>query len=122
MGRAVDPRLVEGQLQGAAVQELGGALLQQFTYDDDGNPIATTLFDYLLPGFRDAPELDVLIVEVPSTTNPMGVKGAGEGGVCGVAAAIVAAIEDAIDRSGVILGTPATPEVVRRAANPTCAA
>ncbi len=117
VGRAVNPRLVEGQLQGAAVQALGGALLEQFVYDGDGNPIATTFFDYLLPGFRDAPELDVLLVEVPSTTNPLGVKGAGEGGVCGVAAAVIAAIEDAIDRPGVILGTPVTPEVVWRAAN-----
>ena len=116
VGRAVNPRLVEGQLQGAAVQALGGALLEQFTYDEHGNPVATTFFDYLLPGFRDAPELEVLLVEVPSTTNPLGVKGAGEGGVCGVAAAISAAIEDALGVPGVIFETPVTPEAVWRVA------
>jgi carbon-monoxide dehydrogenase large subunit/6-hydroxypseudooxynicotine dehydrogenase subunit gamma len=116
VGRAVNPLLVEGQLQGAAVQAIGGTLLEQFIYDEHGHPVATTFFDYLLPGLRDAPELTVLQVEAPSTTNPLGVKGAGEGGVCGVAAAIVAAIEDALDRPGAIRETPATPEVVWRAA------
>jgi CO/xanthine dehydrogenase Mo-binding subunit len=91
-------------------------LLEQFTYDEDGNPIATTFFDYLLPGLGDAPELTVLLVESPSTSNPLGVKGAGEGGVCSVAAAVAGAIEDALDLPGAIRETPATPEVVWRAA------
>jgi CO/xanthine dehydrogenase Mo-binding subunit len=116
VGRAVNPRLVEGQLQGAAVQAIGGALLEQFIYDEHGNPIATTFFDYLLPGLRDAPELTVMLIEAASTTNPLQLKGAGEGGICGVAAAIVSAIEDAIESPGAILETPATPEVVWRAA------
>jgi carbon-monoxide dehydrogenase large subunit/6-hydroxypseudooxynicotine dehydrogenase subunit gamma len=116
VGRAVNPRLVEGQLHGAAVQAIGGALLEEFVYDTDGNPIATTFFDYLLPGLGDAPELTVLLDEVPSTSNPLGVKGAGEAGICGVAAAIAAAIEDALDLPGTITATPATPEVVWRAA------
>jgi CO/xanthine dehydrogenase Mo-binding subunit len=116
VGRAVNPRLVEGQLHGAAVQAIGGTLLEQFTYDEDGSPLATTFFDYLLPGLGDAPEMTVLLQEVPSTTNPLGVKGAGEGGVCSVAAAIVGAIEDAIGVPGAIRETPATPEVVWRAA------
>jgi carbon-monoxide dehydrogenase large subunit/6-hydroxypseudooxynicotine dehydrogenase subunit gamma len=116
VGRAVNPRLVEGQLHGAAVQAIGGTLLEQFIYDEDGSPIATTFFDYLLPGLGDAPEMSVLLDEVPSTTNPLGVKGAGEGGICSVAAAIVGAIEDAIGAPGAIRETPATPEVVWRAA------
>jgi aerobic carbon-monoxide dehydrogenase large subunit len=115
VGRAVNPRLVEGQLHGAAVQAIGGTLLEQFTYDADGNPIATTFFDYLLPGLRDAPEMTVLLEEVPSTTNPLGVKGAGEGGVCSVAAAIVGAIENALDLPGAIREVPATPEIIWRA-------
>jgi aerobic carbon-monoxide dehydrogenase large subunit len=116
VGRAINPRLVEGQLHGAAVQAIGGALLEQFTYDGDGNPISTTLFDYLLPGLGDAPEITVLLDEVPSTTNPLGVKGAGEAGICSVAAAIVGAIEDALGVPGDIRQTPVTPEVVWRAA------
>jgi CO/xanthine dehydrogenase Mo-binding subunit len=116
VGRAVNPRLVEGQLHGAAVQALGGALLEQFTYDEDGSPIATTFFDYLLPGLGDAPDMTVLLDEAPSTTNPLGVKGAGEGGVCSVAAAIVGAIENALDQPGAIREVPATPELVWRVA------
>jgi CO/xanthine dehydrogenase Mo-binding subunit len=116
VGRAVNPRLVEGQLHGAAVQAIGGALLEQFIYDEDGNPIATTLFDYLLPSLGDAPEMTALVEEVPSSTNPLGVKGAGEAGVCSVAAAIAGAIEDALGAPGAIRATPATPETVWRAA------
>ncbi len=116
VGRAVNPKLVEGQLQGAAVQALGGALLEEFTYDEHGTPIATTFFDYLLPGLDDAPELTVLLSDSPSMSNPLGVKGAGEGGVCSVAAAIAGAIEDALGLPGAIRQTPATPELVWRAA------
>jgi carbon-monoxide dehydrogenase large subunit len=116
VGRPVNPRLVEGQLQGAAVQAIGGALLEQFTYDEHGNPIATTFFDYLLPGLGDAPEVTVLLEDAPSTANPLGVKGAGEGGICSVAAAIAGAIEDALGVPGAIRETPATPELVWRAA------
>ena len=117
VGRAVNPRLVEGQLHGAAVQAIGGTLLEQFTYDQDGRPLATTLFDYVLPGLGDAPDMTVLLDEVPSTTNPLGLKGAGEAGVCSVAAAIVGAIEDALGVPGAIRSTPATPELVWRAAS-----
>jgi CO/xanthine dehydrogenase Mo-binding subunit len=115
VGRAVNPRLVEGQLHGAAVQAVGGTLLEQFTYDQDGTPLATTFFDYLLPGLGDAPQMTVLLEEVPSTTNPLGVKGAGEAGACSVAAAIVGAIEDALAVPAAIRETPATPELVWRA-------
>jgi CO/xanthine dehydrogenase Mo-binding subunit len=116
VGRAVNPRVVEGQLHGAAVQALGGALLEQFTYDEHGNPLATTFFDYLLPSLGDAPEMTVLIEENRTTSNPLGVAGAGEAGIRSVAAAIVGAIEDALDCPGAIREVPATPEIVWRAA------
>jgi aerobic carbon-monoxide dehydrogenase large subunit len=116
VGRAVNPRLVHGQLHGAAAQALGGALLEQFSYDDQGNPRVASLMDYLLPSLGDAPELIVLLEENPADTNPLRVRGAGEAGVCGVAAAIVAAIEDALGKPGAIRATPVTPEVVWRVA------
>lgn len=116
VGRAVNPRLVEGQLHGAAAQALGGTLLEQFAYDDDGNPRAASFMDYLLPSLPDAPDMTVLLEESPATTNPLGVKGAGEAGVCGVAAAIVGAIEDALNLPGAIRQVPVTPEIVWRAA------
>jgi aerobic carbon-monoxide dehydrogenase large subunit len=119
VGRAVNPRLVHGQLHGAAAQALGGALLEQFSYDDRGNPRVASLMDYLLPSLGDAPDLTVLLEENPAGTNPLGVRGAGEAGVCGVAAAIVGAIEDALGAPGVIRATPVTPELVWRVARAT---
>jgi carbon-monoxide dehydrogenase large subunit/6-hydroxypseudooxynicotine dehydrogenase subunit gamma len=116
VGRAVNPRLLAGQMHGAAVQALGGALLEQFLYDETGRPRGASLMDYLLPSLGDAPEMTVLLEESRSTTNPLGVKGAGEGGVCSVAAAIVGAIENALGVPGVIREVPATPELVWRAA------
>jgi aerobic carbon-monoxide dehydrogenase large subunit len=116
VGRAVNPRLVHGQLHGAAAQALGGALLEQFSYDDLGHPRVASLMDYLLPSLGDAPRVTVLLEENPADTNPLGVRGAGEAGVCGVAAAIVAAIEDALGQPGTILTVPATPEMVWRVA------
>jgi carbon-monoxide dehydrogenase large subunit len=112
VGRAINPRIIEGQLQGAAVQALGGALLEEFVYDEDGNPLAASFMDYLLPALGDAPEMIVLIDEVPATTNPLGVKGAGEAGVPAIAGTIANAIEDAIGAPGTIRRTPITPERV----------
>jgi CO/xanthine dehydrogenase Mo-binding subunit len=114
VGRAVNPRLIEGQLQGAALQALGGALLEQFVYDEDGNPLAASFMDYLLPTLGDAPDVTVLLEEVPATTNPLGVKGAGEAGVPAVAGAIANAIEHALGMPGAIRAVPITPELVCR--------
>ena len=112
VGRAVNPRLIEGQLQGAAVQALGGALLEEFVYDEEGNPLATSFMDYLLPTLGDAPEMTVLIEEVPATTNPLGVKGAGEAGIPAIAGAIANGIEDALGTPGALRQVPMTPELV----------
>jgi carbon-monoxide dehydrogenase large subunit len=117
VGRAVNPRLVHGQLHGAAAQALGGALLEQFSYDEQGNPRVASLMDYLLPSLGDTPRVTVLLEETPTDTNPLGVRGAGEAGVCGVAAAIVGAIEDALGQPGAIRAVPATSETVWRVAS-----
>ncbi len=97
VGRAVNPMLVEGQIVGGAAQGLGGALLEEFRYDDHGQPQCTTFMDYLLPTRAEMPPVDVLITEdAPSPRNPLGVKGAGEGGTTAIGAAIAAAIDAAI--------------------------
>lgn len=115
VGRAVNPKLVEGQLQGGALQGLAGALLERFVYDDDGNPLVTSFMDYLMPTASEAPEMASLITEdAPTETNPLGVKGAGEGGLTGVAAAIAAAIDDAAGVPGLVTALPVDPEVIRR--------
>jgi aerobic carbon-monoxide dehydrogenase large subunit len=116
VGRAVNPMLVEGQLHGGAAQAVGGALLEEFRYDGSGNPIASTFMDYLLPTMAEVPEMTAIISEdAPAKHNPLGVKGAGEGGITGLAAAIAGAIDHALDRPGLVRRLPITPARLRAA-------
>jgi aerobic carbon-monoxide dehydrogenase large subunit len=110
IGKAVNPMLVEGQIAGGFAQGLGGALLEEFVYDERGEPLAVTFADYLMPTSHEIPPLEVIISEdAPSPLNPMGLKGAGEGGVNAVGAAIAAAIDDAIETPGAVTQLPVTP-------------
>jgi len=114
VGRAVNPMLVDGQLVGGFAQGLGGALFEEFCYDDRGEPLSTTFADYLIPTAREVPPVDVLITEdAPSPRNPLGLKGAGEGGVNAVGATIASAIDDALGRPGAITELPVTPARLR---------
>jgi CO/xanthine dehydrogenase Mo-binding subunit len=114
VGRAVNPKLVEGQLVGGLAQGLGGALSEEFVYDDRGEPLSTTFADYLVLTAREVPAVDVLLTEdAPAPGNPLGLKGAGEGGVNAVGAAIAAAIDDAIGRPGAVTQLPVTPARLR---------
>ncbi len=109
VGRAVIPALVEGQLVGGAAQGIAGALLEEFRYDDDGQPLATTLADYLVPTASEVPAIGVLISEDwPAQSNALGVRGAGEGGATGCGAAIASAVDDAIGRPGSVRSLPIT--------------
>jgi carbon-monoxide dehydrogenase large subunit len=110
VGRAVNPMLVEGQLVGGLAQGLGGALSEEFRYDERGEPLSVTFADYLVPVLHDVPAVDVLLTQdAPSPRNPLGLKGAGEGGVNAVGAAIASAIDDAIGRPGAVVRLPVTP-------------
>ena len=114
VGRAINPMLCEGQIVGGVAQGVGGALLEQFSYDADGQPLATSFMDYLMPTVTEQPPVEVLLSEdAPSPLNPLGVKGAGEGGTNACGAAIAAAIDDAIGLRGAITQLPATPELIR---------
>jgi aerobic carbon-monoxide dehydrogenase large subunit len=114
VGRAVNPMLVEGQLAGGFAQGVGGALLEEFCYDERGEPLSVNFADYLMPTAREVPPLDVLISEdAPSPLNPLGLKGAGEGGVNAVGAAVAAAIDDALGMPGAITRLPVTPQRLR---------
>jgi CO/xanthine dehydrogenase Mo-binding subunit len=114
IGRAINPMLVRGQLVGGYAQGLGGALFEEFQYDDRGQPLSVTLADYLIPTAHDVPELDVLLTEdAPSTCNPLGIKGAGEGGVAGVGAVIASAIDDALGGAGEITRIPIKPPILK---------
>ena len=110
VGRAVNPMLVEGQLAGGYAQGLGGALLEEFQYDERGQPQSVTFADYLQPTAREMPALEILLTEdAPSPLNPLGIKGAGEGGIPAVGAAVAAAIDDAIGIPGAVTSLPVTP-------------
>jgi carbon-monoxide dehydrogenase large subunit len=118
VGRAINPTLVEGQLIGGAAQGIGGALFEEFSYDASGQPLASTFIDYLEPTAAEVPRVGTLICEdAPSPDNPLGVKGAGEGGVVGCGAAISGAIEDALGMPGSISSLPITPERIRTLAH-----
>ena len=106
IGRSVNPMLVEGQLVGGAAQGIGGALFEEFVYDEAGQPQATTFADYLMPTLAEMPHVTE---DAPSPLNPLGVKGAGEGGINAAGAAIAAAIDDALGVAGAITRLPVTP-------------
>jgi carbon-monoxide dehydrogenase large subunit len=114
VGKALNPVLVEGQIVGGVAQGIGGALLEQFLYTPDGQPQCTTFMDYLLPTAHEMPPVEVIVTEdAPSPLNPLGVKGAGEGGTNAVAATVASAIDDALGRSGAVTSTPVTPAWLR---------
>ncbi|ODN72320.1 6-hydroxypseudooxynicotine dehydrogenase complex subunit gamma [Methylobrevis pamukkalensis] len=110
VGRAVNPMLVEGQIVGACAQGIGGALLEEFVYDEGGQPLAASLADYLMPTCHEMPPVEAFVREdAPSPQNPLGVKGAGEGGITAVGAAIAAAIDDALQSPGLVTRLPVSP-------------
>lgn len=114
VGKALNHRLVEGQIVGGVAQGLGGAMFEEFIYSDEGQPQASTFMDYLIPTFQEVPPVEVLVTEdAPSPLNPMGVKGAGEGGTTAVAACIASAIDDAMQQPGFVRSTPIRPEQIR---------
>ena len=111
IGRAINPATVHGQIVGGYAQGLGGALFEEFIYNEHGDPLAATFADYLLPAMRETPAPEVLLREdYTSPLNPLGIKGAGESGITGVGAAIASAIDDAIGMPGAIKELPITPQ------------
>ena len=111
IGKAVNPKLVEGQIAGGLAQGIGGALLEEFLYDENGEPLSVTFADYLMPTAREVPEISIRITEdAPSPLNPMGLKGAGEGGANPVGAVIASAIDDALGCPGAVTQLPISPQ------------
>jgi carbon-monoxide dehydrogenase large subunit len=109
-GRAINPAVVEGQLQGGAAQGLGAGLMEDVVYDASGQLLTGSLMDYALPKADDLPPLQVVLDEHPSAVNPLGVKGVGESGCIAGASAVANAVEDALASRGVIVRElPVTP-------------
>lgn len=113
VGRAINPMIVEGQIVGGVVQGLGGTLLEQIGYGTDASLHTGTFADYLLPSVHEAPPIRAIVLEgAKSPTNPLGIKGVGEVGLSGVAAAVANAVADAIGPTAHLNALPLTPERV----------
>jgi aerobic carbon-monoxide dehydrogenase large subunit len=111
-GPMINPTVVEGQIAGGAVQGLAGVLFEDLAYDDDGNPIATTFMDYIVPSAAEIPVLEYEHLETPGP-GPGGYKGVGEGGVLGAVPAVTNAVADALAPLGAKLNRlPLTPAAV----------
>jgi aerobic carbon-monoxide dehydrogenase large subunit len=110
-GNIINPLIVDGQVQGGVAHGIGNALFEWMKYDDGAQPLTTSFQDYLLPAAPDVPGCRIEHVETPNPLNPLGVKGAGEGGTIPAPAAIVSAIEDALSPFGVrFADMPLTPD------------
>jgi len=97
-GKAIHPSYVEGQFQGGAVQGIGWALNEEYVYNSDGIMENAGFLDYRIPLASDLPEIETIIVEVPNTFHPFGVRGVGETGIVPPLGAVASAVSDAIDR------------------------
>ena len=115
-GKLVNPMIVDGQVQGGTAQGIGTCLLEAVPFDAQGQPLASTMLDYLLPGASEVPDIRVLHMETPSPHTEFGMKGIGEGGAIGPPAAIVSAVNDALRAIGAeVHDLPLTPERILEA-------
>ncbi len=109
-GTVINPLIVEGQTTGAVAQGVAGALYEHIVYDDIGQPLSASFMDYTVPSSLEIPRITIEHLETPSATTPLGVKGVGESGTIGPAAAIANAVADALVEFNVdIVETPITP-------------
>ena len=114
-GRLINPLIVEGQLHGGVAQGVSGALWEELVYDELGQPRMQSLLDYVMPSPVQVPAMRIAHRVTPSPINPLGVKGVGEGGTLAPAAALTAAVEDALAPFGArINATPLRPEDILR--------
>lgn len=110
-GTLINPMVVEGQTYGGAAQGIGTALYEEMAYDTNGQPLASTLADYMLPGATEVPRLRMFHMQTPSPFTELGMKGVGEGGGIPPPAAIFNAVNDALAPLGVEVNeTPLTPQ------------
>jgi carbon-monoxide dehydrogenase large subunit len=115
VGRCINPLIVQGQAVGAAVQGIGGTLLEELVYGENGQLLSGTLMDYALPTSHEAPVIeDIILEDTPSPLNPLGVKGAGEGGIVATGAALANAVSHALSSFGVqVTELPLSPSRIR---------
>jgi len=110
-GRVINPLVVDGQVIGGVAHGIGNALFERMVYDENAQPVSTNFGEYLLPMSTDVPRVDIVHFETPSPLNPLGIKGAGEGGTIPAIAAVASAVEKALEPFGVnISEVPITPQ------------
>ncbi len=113
-GNEINPMIVEGQVVGGSVQGIGGTLLEELVYDENGQLLTSTFMDYLLPTAREVPNFEVHHMVTPAPQIPGGYKGMGEGGCVYSYAAVISAVADAIEHLGVeVTSTPLSPKRIR---------
>jgi CO/xanthine dehydrogenase Mo-binding subunit len=112
-GTMINPMIVEGQFVGAAAQGVGSALLERAVYSPEGQPLSSTLVDYVVPTAADLVRVDLSHVETPSTSTEGGTKGMAESGVIGTVAAIACAVDDAVSHAeSAVTSLPLLPHVI----------
>jgi aerobic carbon-monoxide dehydrogenase large subunit len=115
-GVMINPLIVDGQISGGVAQGIGAALYERLVFDDEGQPLAASFMDYLVPTATEVPPIEITHLETPSTVSATGAKGMGEGGTIGAPAAILNAVNDALSAFGVEIDRiPVTPDDIARA-------
>jgi carbon-monoxide dehydrogenase large subunit len=110
-GTLVNPMIVDGQICGGTAQGIGTCLYEAMPFDEQGQPLASTMIDYMLPGATEVPDIRVFHMRTPSPYTEFGIKGLGEGGAIGPPAALVSAVNDALRSLNVeVFDLPLTPE------------
>jgi carbon-monoxide dehydrogenase large subunit len=116
VGHVINPLLVAGQVHGGIAQGVGQALMEDIVYDSSGQLVSGSFMDYAMPRADNFCTFDLGENEVPTKTNPLGVKGAGESGTVGALPAVMNAVNDALAQVGApYVQMPATPEKIWRA-------
>lgn len=114
-GRVINPQTTAGQVIGAAAQGIGGALFEEFTYDEYGQPLATSFIEYLIPTANEVPPMDLYVSEdAPTPDNPFGAKGIGEVGLIAVGAAVAGAVADAVGDAHAVNSLPLSPAILHQ--------
>jgi carbon-monoxide dehydrogenase large subunit len=115
-GVMINPMIVEGQVRGGVAQGIAAALYEQMVYDDEGQPVTSTLMDYLVPTAAEIPDIEIFHLETPCEYSETGAKGVGEGGTMGAPAAVASAVADALSHLGIDVDhLPITPDRLRAA-------
>ena len=115
VGKVINPMIVDGMVHGGVTQGIGQALMEEAVYDESGQLVTGSMMDYAVPKAEDVPSFELERTETPSTTNPLGIKGAGETGTIASSPAVINAVVDALSPFGVKhIDMPAKPENVWR--------